>query len=184
MGFDCNKFTPRGKKEQMVVTVCHVNKSNYKRKGLDVFIESAKRLPDIQFVIIGKDTDGTGEQLKLKKINNLSITGALSEDELIRYLSRAKVYAQLSAHEGFGCALAEAMLCECIPVVTDRGSLPEVAGPDAFYVEYGDSEATVENIMKALSKDSGVKYRNRVMALFPAEKREKELLSIINLLIG
>lgn len=180
MGFDNSKFcSPQGEKHgNMVVTVCHVTKANYLRKGLDTFVEAAKNMPDAHFIIIGKDIDGTGEMIRQRGIDNVLITGGLAESDLIELLSRAKVYCQLSAHEGFGCALAEAMLMECIPVVTDRGSLPEVAG-QAFCVSYGDVVDTVEKIKEALRQDSGIGYRRRITELFPAEKREKELCNIV-----
>jgi glycosyltransferase involved in cell wall biosynthesis len=180
MGFDHDKFIPGQKDSKMVITVCQVTGPNYKRKGLDTFIEVAKKLPELTFVIVGKDIDGTGEWVRKKGINNLRVTGGLTEEELKAYLSRAKVYTQLSAHEGFGCALAEAMLCECIPVVTDRGSLPEVAGPEAFYVKYNDVNAAAERVAEALAVDSGAKYRERVTKMFPWGKRENEICMIVN----
>ena len=94
-------------------------------------------------------------------------------------MQRAKIYAQLSSVESFGAALAEAMLCECVPVVTNRCSLPGVVGDTGFYCEYGNVHSTVEAIKKALSSKNGTRARERIKTSFPLEKREKEIVGTI-----
>ena len=91
------------------------------------------------------------------------------------------MYVQVSAHEGFGVAVAESMLCGCIPVVTPRYALPEVVGDCGFYVPYGDEKATAEAIKKALDApdELGKKARERIKKLFSMERREKELVDLI-----
>ena len=98
---------------------------------------------------------------------------------MLKYYQRAKVYVQVSAHEGFGCSLAEAMLCECVPVVTNKGAIPEVVGDTGFYVPYGDLKATAEAIKEALKSDRGKEARERIKRMFPVEKREEKLVSLI-----
>ena len=90
----------------------------------------------------------------------------------------AKVCVQISAVESFGCALAEAMLCECVPVVTNRGALPEVVCDTGFYVPYKDNKATAEAIKKALSYD-GSGSRKRIVKLFSLNKRCEKVVDII-----
>jgi len=97
-------------------------------------------------------------------------------------MQRAKVYAQLSLIESFGAALAEAMLCECVPVATSGGNLPELVGDTGFYCEYEDTHSTVEAIKKALNSGNGRLSRQRIKAFFPLEKREEEIVSTIKYL--
>ncbi|MDI6739197.1 MAG: glycosyltransferase [Candidatus Edwardsbacteria bacterium] len=179
MGFDAARYPAGAAKEQLVLTVCHLKRDNLKRKGLDTFIAAARLLPQCRFTIAGRDLDGTGEQLRRGAPANVEFTGYLEEPRLLELMGKAKVYAQLSAHEGFGCALAEAMLCGCVPVVTDRGALPEVAGPDAFYCGYRDVAGTVEQIGKALKATGGPGYRQRVIDNFSLEKRARAMTTII-----
>lgn len=84
-------------------------------------------------------------------------------------------------NESFGMALVEGMACECIPIVTDRGALPEVVGDTGFYVPYGTPKATAEAIKEALnsSGDLGKKARERIKNMFSIERRERELIEII-----
>ena len=84
-------------------------------------------------------------------------------------------------YDSFGMALAEAMACVCIPVLTNSAALPEVVGDVGFYVPYGDEKATAEAIEEALKSDKGEEARERIKMMFPVreERREKELIQII-----
>lgn len=147
-GFNCKEFYPQGEKEPQVLTVAMGE--SWERaliKGIDVFVESAKHLPQINFKVVGI---GGEALLKLKEIasNNVEFTGHVSQDELIRFYQRAKAYCQLSMREGLPNALCEAMLCECIPVGTDRNGIPRAIGDTGFIVPYGDPVAAAEAIKK------------------------------------
>jgi glycosyltransferase involved in cell wall biosynthesis len=173
----------REKKENIVLTVCYINKDNIVRKGLETFLESACLLPEIRFVLIGAYTNDSINYLRKISPSNVKFTGHVSEEELIRWYQRAKVYCQLSYEEGFGVSVIEAMACQCVPVVSSKAVvLKEVVGDCGFYVPYGDAKATANAIEKALSVplDLGAKARKRVIDLFSIEKREKELLRLIN----
>lgn len=180
-GFDAEKFTPKGKKENIVVTVGKLKDEVAIRiKGLDTFVKAAKLLPDVKFVLIGDHDPNLAEKWRAKAPPNLEIMDFLPQDRLIEYYQKARVYAQLSYQESFGCALAEAMLCECVPVVTRKGAIPEVVGDVGFYVEYGDDKGTSSKIKEALVSDKGGQVRKRIMALFPLENRKNHLKKILN----
>jgi len=178
---DSKNFLPNGKKERIVVTVGFISNENIRRKGLETFVKAAEYIPDAKFVLIGKALDNSVERLKSISPENVMFAGFVSDEELLGYYQKAKVYCQLSYYESFGMAPAEAMLCECIPVVADRGALPEVVGNTGFYVPYGDAEATAETIKKALDApdELGKRARERIMKLFSHEKRERELVKVI-----
>ncbi|KXB04318.1 hypothetical protein AKJ48_03005 [candidate division MSBL1 archaeon SCGC-AAA261O19] len=175
---DTEKFRP-GRKKDLIITVGEVIKSNLKRKGLETFVKTAKHLPDKQFVLIGEHKDDSIDYLKSIATSNVEFTGWLPFEDLLRYMQRAKVYVQVSAYEGFGIAMAEAMACECVPVVTNRGAIPEVVGETGFYVSYGDPEATAEAIKKALKSDKGKKARIRIKEKFHIKNREQNLTEAI-----
>ena len=179
-GCDSNKWEFEGEKEDLTISVSVGNTWNRARlKGLDVFVESAKFLPAIKFLVIGIQGKAL-EKLKYIASCNVDFVDPLSQDELIPYYQRAKVYCQLSIREGFGNSACEAMLCECVPVGTKRGGIPTVIGDAGFYVPYGDPKATAEAIKKALQSGKGEVARERIKNMFPIEKREKELKEMIN----
>jgi len=182
-GVNSDKFKPDGEKENLAITIAAITRRNkVLLKGLDTFVKSAKFLSDVKFLVIGIQGDALK---KLQDIapSNVAFIGPLSQDELISYYQKAKVYCQLSYRESFGMALTEAMSCECVPVVTNRAALPEVVDDTGFYVPYGDEKATAEAIKKALNSDKGKEARERIKKMFPIERREKELVEIIRGLI-
>lgn len=183
-GVNHNKFKPHGEKEDdLVITAGAITKSNLKRKGLETFARAAKFLPHITFVLIGGHSNSSVEELKSIASPNVEFPGFISDEELLRYYQRAKAYVQVSAHEGFGCSLAEAMLCECVPVVTDRGAIPEVVGDAGFYAAYNNPKDTALKIKEALDSNLGRTARERIERLYPIEKREKELITAISSLV-
>lgn len=180
-GVDCNKFKSIGEKnEDLVITVGYVNNLVIKRKQFKNFVKSAKYLPNTKFVLIGKHLDNSLEYLKSVAPSNVKFTGFVSDEELLMWYQKAKVYCQLSIYESFGMSLAEAMACECVPVVTNNAALPEVVGDTGFYVLCDDAKATAEAVENALSSDNGRAARKRIESNFPLGKREKELVSVIN----
>lgn len=184
-GFKSSEFFPKGEKEPLVLTVAMGE--SWERaliKGIDVFVKSAKYLPAISFKVIGIGGEAS-LRLKENALKNVEFTGHVSQEELISSYQRAKVYCQLSMREGLPNALCEAMLCECIPVGTDRNGIPRAIGDTGFIVPYGDAKAAAEAISNAL-KDTGIKGKNareRIIELFPEKRREDGLLQAINELV-
>lgn len=187
-GVPIDHFYPEGKKEKIVLTIGSVNPSNWQRKGLHQFVEVAqyftlKGWNDTKFVVVGKIADDMNKKIDniCRKITNITFTGLVSDEDLLKWCQKAKVYLQLSAHEGFGLSVAEAMLCECVPVVSDRFALPEVVGDAGFIVPYNDLKTTAKVVKKTLddTDELGKKARERVKEKFSLEKREKALVKII-----
>ena len=181
---DTNKFHPGGKKENIVLTVGQVKQNNLKRKGLKNFVRVAKYLPDVKFILVGEWMDNSINYLRSIAAPNVKFTGFLPEEELIKLYQKAKVYCQLSYQEGEGAggAVGEAMASGCIPVVSDKAvALKETVGNAGFYAPYGDHRKTVETIRMALQSpdELGEKARERMVKMYPMEKREKMLKEII-----
>lgn len=173
------------KKENSAVTVGVVTKSNLTRKGLEVFVRAAKYLPDVKFVLIGDTPDkGTLEYLRGIATPNLQFKNlGYNTEKIIQELAKAKVYVQISYHEGFGRALAEAMCQECVPVVSERGAIPEVVRNTGVYVhKIGNAERVAQKIKTAMKAKLGKKARKQAMQ-FTLEKREKALVEVINSLL-
>jgi glycosyltransferase involved in cell wall biosynthesis len=184
---DPSKYTVRNvgikKNKKMVLTVGNINKWYIYRKGLLIFVKSAKFLPDVEFYLVGK-YDKSIDILKKEAPKNVHFMGYLSDKELIKLYKISNVYCQLSRSESFGVALVEAMLCECVPVVSDRGALPEVVGDTGFYVRELTPEETVRQIEKAIHSDLGREAKERIINNFSIEKREEELIKMISEVVG
>ncbi|MBI4818146.1 MAG: glycosyltransferase [Deltaproteobacteria bacterium] len=180
-GFDIDRYVASAKKERRVLTVGLISRPYIPYKGLRTFVEAARLLPDVPFVHAGPSAgDGALEELKTMAPKNVSFLGFLPTEELLRQLRISLVYAQLSAHEGFGMALAEAMLSGATPVATDRGAIPEVAGDVCRYVPYGDAAGTANGISAALEEPRGAAARARIAELFPMSRRREGVLRLVD----
>lgn len=178
-GFDADAYSV-GLKEPIATTVGYVRRGNLERKGLEVFVRAAARLPTMKFFLVGAWLDDSIEYLKSIASPNVTFTGFLSDERLLDLLRKTSVYVQASTHEGFGCSLAEAMLCGCVPVVSDRGAIPEVVGDSGIYVSPLEAETVAKGIREAtLVTTLGARARNRVATLFPLEHRRRQLLESV-----
>jgi glycosyltransferase involved in cell wall biosynthesis len=187
-GVDTGRFKPAGKKEPMVLTVCfQINTSTLIQKGIRTMIESARSIPEAQFVINGKvsDEEGMAEARRTAPPNVVFNDKFSTDAELLDLYQRAQVYCQVSAHEGFGIANIEAMACGCIPVGTTQTSLPEVVGDAGLIVPFNDVEATTQAIRAALrSPAMGIRARKRIVDHFQPDVRERPFLTEIQTLLA
>ena len=179
-GVDCQRFFPKGKKEKIVLTVGNVQHGNLKRKGLETFVKTATFLPDFKFILVGKFMDDSIEYLRSIAAENVEFTGFVEFEKLSEFYQKAKVYVQVSAHEAFGLSLAEAMLCECVPVVTRRGAIPEVAGENGFYVDFDNPQKTAAAILQAMNSEKGKEARQHILKNFCLKEREEKIVKAIN----
>ncbi len=167
-------------KDKLVLTVGSVTTETVRKKGLELFVQTARHLPHVAFELVGPWHDDGIDRLRTIAPSNATFAGGLYGEDLLRAYSRAKVYVQPSLHESFGCSVAEAMLCECVPVVSRRAALPEVVGDTGLYVDQLTPESVAARIEEALSSDLGPRARARIVREFPLEKRRDALLAAVN----
>jgi hypothetical protein len=77
----------------------------------------------------------------------------------------------------------------CTPVLSRRGALPEVGGPDAIYIEQLSPKGLAEAIRKAMRRtgpqpSSRDVWRRRVLDGFPIERRRRRLHALVEALIA
>jgi glycosyltransferase involved in cell wall biosynthesis len=171
-----DRFADRGNNVEparMALSVGVVYRLNLERKGHLPFVEAARQTPDVEFVLAGKWSDDAIEELREVAGSNVTFTGYLDDETLDGYFRRAAVYVQPSRHEGFGLAVAEAMLARCVPVVTDAGALLEVVGDTGVVIAEPEARQVAEGIRRALElgPEAGERARRRVLELFPYEMR-------------
>jgi glycosyltransferase involved in cell wall biosynthesis len=172
------------RKERIALTIATLDSKSIPRKGVQTFVEAAHHLPDVSFYVVGKARDSSVQSLKVSAPPNVTFTGYLPDEELYALQNRAGVYVQASVHEGFGLAVAESMLARCVPVVSRRGSLPEVAGDCGIYTDM-DTPSVAEAIQAAFDADSAMreKGRERILRRFPLDARAAGLRQQIETVI-
>lgn len=163
-------------------------------KNLNRLIDAAgilkKQLPEGWGVVIaGNDSMFTREQKT--KINNINaggkviaLTGWLSEEELAGCFSRASLFVFPSLSEGFGIPVLEAYYYGIPLLLSDRASLPEVAGDAAIYFNPYDVKDIVDKIKKAVTDNNEELVGRQTMRLkqyswCKTAKQTEELLLMI-----
>ena len=71
----------------------------------------------------------------IKSDKRIITVGFVSTEELVLLYNTATVFVIPSLYEGFGLPILEAMQCGCPVVTTKEGSLKEIAGDAAFFVD-------------------------------------------------
>ncbi|MDO8530736.1 MAG: glycosyltransferase family 4 protein [Dehalococcoidia bacterium] len=181
-GFEVDSFTPSRdvSKERSVLTVGTISHFYNERKGLPLFVQSARYLPNVQFRVVGGWWDSSIASLRALAPPNVTFLGEVSSQDILSIYRRSAAYVQASRHEAFACSLAEAMLCECVPVVTRSAALPEVVGDCGVYVQERTPEALARGISEALKRpELGPRARQRIVDCFPLEKRRREVLKTV-----
>ncbi|MDQ3728522.1 MAG: glycosyltransferase [Actinomycetota bacterium] len=173
-------------RKRMALTVGAVYSVNMARKGHGPFIEAAAELPDVEFVLAGEWWDETGQSLADSARSNVRVTGRLSDEDLDGLFRTASVYVQASLQEGFGMALAEAMLAGAVPVITPAGAMPEVVGDTGIVIAKASATTVASGVSDALAlgPEAGFAARERVRTEFTYERRRDGILAEVELALA
>jgi glycosyltransferase involved in cell wall biosynthesis len=107
------------------------------------YVEDVGPLPSYGLKLVRKlDLDGL-----------VHFTGRLTQDELVKYYSAAKIAVVPSLYEGFGLPAAEAMACGTPVIATTGGALPEVIGNAGILVPPGRADALAVAIKQLLNDE-------------------------------
>ena len=121
------------------------------RKNLDRLVdgfERARGLNGSRLLVAGMRGWG-GVDVAGDRVQQL---GFVPDDELARLYRGARCVAYLSAYEGFGLPLVEAMACGSPVVAANAGSAPEVTGGAAVLVDPSDPDAIAAGLAEAVDR--------------------------------
>ena len=173
IGLDTDYWSPSSTEKKGILTVAACdNSTRLKVKGIDILIETASKMPNTAFTLVGTEPSVLKES-ELTIPDNLQIVSLLPETELLEYYQSAKVYCQPSRTEGMPNTLMEAMSCGCIPVGTDVGGIPTLMEETGSIVPPNDNESLVQALSAALQQDEsdGKAARQRIIKEFSVERR-------------
>ncbi|MFC1488299.1 glycosyltransferase family 4 protein [Thermodesulfobacteriota bacterium] len=159
-GIDYRKFENCNKsKENIVLSIGATSAA----KGLEDLIETAKiihaKRKDVQFCVIGHVYPSrykTGIQNKLREKGLSGHVYLLGyQEDVVPYMSRAKVFCLPSRSEGMSRVILEAMAAGLPVVSTDSGGPRDIVvdGQTGFLSPVGDPEMMADNLFKILSDD-------------------------------
>ena len=150
-------------------------------KNLVRLVEAIKKT-QIPLVMIGKALVETNYNRKnpwnkdLEKVQgmissdkNIIRLGFVSEVDLVSLYNKADVFVMPSLYEGFGLPILEAMSCGCPVVTSKEGSIPEIAGDCAYYVDAYDVNSIAKGI-KEVFNDKNLQSQLSKKGLIQAKK--------------
>jgi glycosyltransferase involved in cell wall biosynthesis len=127
------------------------------RKNLERLVDGFRRsgLNGSRLLVAGMRGWG-GVEVAGERVEQL---GFVPDDELARLYRGARCLAYLSAYEGFGLPLLEAMACGAPVVAAAAGSAPEVTGGAAVLVDPDDPDAIAAGLAEAVERRDELRAR-------------------------
>lgn len=153
-------------------------------KGIDLILKVAAEFPEYEFTIVGVPSS---LQLAITSKNVKTIPPTKNK-ELQKLYSEHQFYLQLSMAEGFPNALCEAMLCECVPIVSNVFSMPEIIENSGFILNHRNIGELVA-LFNTIKNDSSIEYKGKIARSIISQKysianREMQLTKLVNSLIA
>lgn len=153
------------------------SKSRYELKGVDLFVHLAQKFPNKKFIIIG------AKKVPESLPKNVELLPFVANKDLITYYNKATYYVQLSLSEGFPNSLCEAMLCECIPLVSAVGAMPNIVEDAGFILAKKSTDDLEQLCLMAIESDLkslGLRAANKIREKYDFSKRQKMLLHLLH----
>lgn len=126
-------------------------------KNIDAFLDAYKLFikkfgNKVKVVVIGKQFSGYPLKDRIARdpvlCNRVFFYSDISDDELLWFYRHAIATILPSLYEGFGFSPLEAMASGCPAIVSNSGSIPEVCGDAAYYID----PKSIEELFNGLSR--------------------------------
>lgn len=143
-----SKFTIE--KNNYVLAVSSLNPS----KNFKLILETAKILPEINFVIAGGTNSNIFKEQGLEVTSNVKFIGYVNDEELVSLYKYANCFIYPSIYEGFGIPPLEAMYFNCPVILSDIEVFHEIYGSNNIYIKNKfELKSEIENINKLDNMD-------------------------------
>ena len=147
------------------------------QKNPKMFNEIAKRFPDIEFVWIGGGDEGE------LHADNITVTGFVARDDVIRLAASYDCYLSCSLWEGLPVALEEAMYMGKICIVSDIPGNNELIDDECGFL-FRDITECEEQIRYISNSREPMEYGNKAKRKIIEKYTQKDMLNKYKKLIG
>lgn len=159
------------------------------KKNFHVLIDFLKELPcEYQIVLAGTTFHPYATEMKHRiesegLSNRFFLIGTINEEEKLWYYQHACAFIFPSLLEGFGLPVAEAMSLGLPLFISDKTSLPEIGGEDAYYFKNFDSNHMKDIFLFGMSDFSSLKKSRLIerSKLFNWEMAAQKYLQLYNI---
>jgi len=190
-GIETDKFYRDQSIQKDLTTILTVGTMNsvydFLNKGYDLFVDMARRNPDLKFIMIGlrkQFLPWIELHYPFDDLQNLTTIYSFCPHEvLFESYNKAQVFVQASITEGMPNTLCEAMLCECTPVGSNVNGIPDAIGPTGIIIKKRDVTELESGVRRALELKSGKAAAVRIKENFSFEGREQKMMASINELL-
>lgn len=122
---------------------------------LDAFAIALARLPTLRLVLVGPSLwsyPAVDERVSRPDVAGaVTRLGYVSDSELRALYAGTSAYVSPSLYEGFGLPVLEAMACGAPVICSTAGSLPEVAGDAALFVDARETHDIADAIVRLVT---------------------------------
>jgi glycosyltransferase involved in cell wall biosynthesis len=142
----------------------------FKRKGFDMFIELAKKLPEKKFIAIG-----INKKYHSLFPENVKVMDKVDKEILFLLYNYSKFILQLSLTEGLPNTLCEGILCGCIPIVSNVPGMTSIVSHQNILLK-----RYIDQLVKLCKNPPKYNYaiENNVRT-FTIENRKNEIEKLI-----
>lgn len=141
-------------KNNYVLAVSSLNPS----KNFKLILETAKILPEINFVIAGGTNSTVFKEQGLEITSNVKFIGYVNDEELVALYKYASCFIYPSIYEGFGIPPLEAMYFNCPVILSDIEVFKEIYMDNVLYCDINDCNVLKEKILLILNDERIKKY--------------------------
>jgi glycosyltransferase involved in cell wall biosynthesis len=126
---------------------------------LQIMAELARTQPEFRLVMVGTGPERELFLAEMRRLNlqNIELTGFISEPDKISLLKRSGYFFFPSYEEGWGIALAEALYCECRCLCYELPHYRSIFGDFPAYAGLGDASDFVRVFRASGSVPAGQK---------------------------
>lgn len=163
-----------GIKGKYFLSVGNAPRKNIPRT-IEAFLETIDKTGVSTLVVVGRGDDSYLHS------DNVIFTGHIPDNELPVFYSGSEGLLYASLYEGFGLPILEAFKCKTPVLISDRSSLPEVAGDAAVTVNPESATSISKGIVELLDKRKQlIKLGSERVKDFTWEKTAMMTLEVYN----
>lgn len=145
------------KSDETIFTKFNIEKNNYvlavsslnPSKNFKLILETAKILPEINFVIAGGTNSTVFKEQGFNITPNVKFIGYVNDEELVALYKYASCFVYPSIYEGFGIPPLEAVFYDCPIILSDIEVFKEIYGDTVLYCNLKDANVLKEKILLA-----------------------------------